>query len=78
MSFIKNLFTGKNTAAIDCPTEQWKYSRAVDGIRRLVIDIKSEVVEDLSLIREKFPCSEIVADFLHNFVIQRFPILSLF
>lgn len=47
-----------------------------------MIDIKSEVVEDLSLFQEKFPCSEIVADFIHNFVsnfrlshIHRIPIL---
>lgn len=54
-------------APADCPDFAEVYSKAMDDLR-LMVDIKPTVIEDVTIIRDKFPCIERILDFVKCFV----------
>lgn len=54
-------------AAADCPYFTEKYAKVIDELEWMV-DLRPEVIEDVTAIRDAFPCNEDVITYLETYV----------
>lgn len=65
---IEEVFVLQLLAESECPKDfEYYYSKPSNTIKTMV-DFKPKVVQDFTVIRDKFPCNRYVIDFLRQFV----------
>lgn len=65
--FLLKFYTWLKIVATDCPGADGKFSEIIDKLKTM-IDIKANVVQDFTAIRDKFPCLSDVRNLLKSFV----------